>query len=1514
MKSRKYLLHGSALCIALALALCLLPVPRGLTAYAETPDSDVFVPGLVPEEFALDYPVFVEADGIQSTSVLPATYGFTRGSDGRLNVLGQSAVKSQGSNGVCWAFAGVGAIEASLIKNGYGEQDLSEMHIAYSTSRYGASASDISNTAQGFNRTPDGGGNRSYFSAYMTRGTALGGSINEATDPYNESKIPFRALSDTEARGSLENKTYTARDYIFLTGAKSDTYPAQGSAADMRTIKEAVRSYGAVSVSMFYTGDPVVGTADETYFNKANNAYYLDAIQYTSDGFDRDTNHAVLIVGWDDNFPASSFNADHRPPGNGAWLVKNSWKGRWGGGDQGYYWQSYYDTNFPIHAYTVNGAEPYDRTQRVYEYEYRSAGSYWPQTSVARIYAVESGMESLKSVRMFLGGANTAVKIDVISSFTDFNGYTFPVSASEIEGSGSAEYPGWYTFDLDQPVPLGETGSKFAVVVRTAGEGLIPIGYDSSARAPAETSYTLKSNGILGSSDTNFSLKAITVPNTVESVSISPEAAEVNTGSETHFTATVIGENNPSQDVIWSVSGKRSANTKIENGVLTVAKNETSEALTVTARSRADSSKSGSAEITVKIPTYSITFNANGGSGAPAALTGLLGGSSAQLGSGIPTHASVSGKAVIFVGWTETPDPDISVYDADDTLPPYYSAGASYTVPERDVTLYALWGYDANRNGMADLWENTYTLAYDANGGNEGSAPAAQTGLLNGEKVTLSSGIPTHASVNGKAVMFVGWTEIRSSKVYIRGEALPSYYFSGEIYSMPAHDMTLYAVWQREPDPVNPTPSRLREHEAYITVADADVWEARKAPTAEMLAEGKQYYNAEMTYRITFDSLNEKNTFGAGIAVLSLYPSDTNDRSKAYDDQTALTEGANVSNWMHIPATNYVGSMPDRTAEGILSFRDGVIGHKSERRTDENGNYYCEYTISFSDIKAKPGDRFLVEIEPYIDSAGIVQMNLICDGSYRMIPTTDGHGGYIAIPGSGENIPASAVTAADIDGIVGQAITTPVAAKQIGGTSGGTFRLEGTLPVGLYLNAHTGIISGTPVEACSTAYAVTYITPDGKSTTSQMYHVIISSPDPSGTLDTYMGRFTVGDAEVYDMPQYYIKKLKLDAAPAGYNYYGAYVTVRFSYDETVPGMRPSGGGVVLKLGHSAGGPAYPSQSTMDKCVSVEYGVASILSYAGSMEYDANAEQIRYAVVYPGEDQLTMNTDEYGNKYFEFTVTLDGLLARPGDSFQIGMDAWYDNSGKSCLSIVGAGAFDQVISTSDNVDGFIVIPGGEDVISFRRDNVETDVIKALRWVGMDASVTGEPLDDGYDPSKTSDTVSVRLNGRPMPYNAANLSKAKELFKNISYEQLTYNGVNVLEVTDSADGLDIGGQFNISFGSDDSGNLTATMTLLKPTAVRMTMPDGSECLVATPGDVNLDGRMNANDWTTIMRYTLSANIPDDITDYPDFTLNGRPFDLWALLADMTNTEMEGSRKQMVNAVDWITIMKLLRSAWK
>lgn len=89
---------------------------------------------------------------------------------------------------------------------------------------------------------------------------------------------------------------------------------------------------------------------------------------------------------------------------------------------------------------------------------------------------------------------------------------------------------------------------------------------------------------------------------TVSTVTVAPATASVAKGASKVFTATVAGEGAVSNGVLWSVAGSSAvkAGTKIdENGNLTIASNETNTALTVTATSKQDGTKTGTAAVTV---------------------------------------------------------------------------------------------------------------------------------------------------------------------------------------------------------------------------------------------------------------------------------------------------------------------------------------------------------------------------------------------------------------------------------------------------------------------------------------------------------------------------------------------------------------------------------------------------------------------------------------------------------------------------------------------------------------------------------------------------------------------------------------------------------------------------------------------------------------------------------------------------------------------------------------------------
>ena len=169
--------------------------------------------------------------------------------------------------------------------------------------------------------------------------------------------------------------------------------------------------------------------------------------------------------------------------------------------------------------------------------------------------------------------------------------------------------------------------------------------------------------------------------------------------------------------------------------------------------------------------TYSVTYNANGGSGAPGTQTKTEN-VALTLSSTKPTRSGYT-----FKGWATSSTATVASYQP----------GSSYTANAK-VTLYAVWSKNPSQ----------YTVSYNANGGS--GAPPSQT-KTEGVALTLSATKPTRSGYT-----FLGWSTSST--------AISATYSAGGSYTANA-GATLYAVWSCN----HTTTSRV-----YVTGCD---WEQR---------------------------------------------------------------------------------------------------------------------------------------------------------------------------------------------------------------------------------------------------------------------------------------------------------------------------------------------------------------------------------------------------------------------------------------------------------------------------------------------------------------------------------------------------------------------------------------------------------------------------------------------------------------------------------------------------------------
>ena len=434
-------------------------------------------------------------------------------------------LRSQGKEGLCWAFSALGTIETYMIRHGKSDlkgvagvkdTDYSELHLGYFA--YHQTKDPVLGDRGDTLSLNDGesvlaGGNQLIAAMSMSAGKGI---ADESVFPYELSE----SISENRSAFS-EDKAYDENVAAF-----SDLYMINRE-NNSRQVKQAIMENGAVSVSYY---------SDDSNYNAVYHSYYGN--EKTK------TNHAVMIVGWDDDFSAEYF--DKRPEGDGAWLIRNSWLDERKNpfsetfGKTGYFWISYYDTSLSENVYSfearsedITPLNNYHYTNSIYGY-----GSY-DVDAYSNVYTVSAGAdkEILKSVRLFLQSGQSDFEIEIYKGVEEGKD---PSSGKLIQGATTrrkADFSGIYTVDLNEPVEL-YAGERFAVVVKTDGrvyhEKPLSLSFATATAGinPGESFYLYKNSWkdfstLTNSDHGNFCIYALTENGSDERDRIGGEKAVV---------------------------------------------------------------------------------------------------------------------------------------------------------------------------------------------------------------------------------------------------------------------------------------------------------------------------------------------------------------------------------------------------------------------------------------------------------------------------------------------------------------------------------------------------------------------------------------------------------------------------------------------------------------------------------------------------------------------------------------------------------------------------------------------------------------------------------------------------------------------------------------------------------------------------------------------------------------------------------------------------------------------------
>ena len=296
-----------------------------------------------------------------------------------------------------------------------------------------------------------GGGNYLIATAYLAR---WDGPIREEVDPYPEFHEDPTKQYQTSLYKEADSELHV-QDIAWLSPRKDSL--------DNNEIKDAVSKYGSVYSLM--------NNEYEHFTHDYRNYYYDDYID--PDDYRNDPGkypgHAVSIVGWDDNYPRSAFK--DTPPGDGAFICKNSW-GTWFG-DNGYFYISYYDQRLGRFDYNavVTGVSDNTRYNKIYDYDPFGPTGFLEYPDLDFVYMSNvfpkqgdtlDTDEDLKAVSFYTYNKKTPYEIYVIPDYKNkdsFSELSTPVATGEINSIG------YHTVEFEQPVKLAK-GTRFAVVVK----------------------------------------------------------------------------------------------------------------------------------------------------------------------------------------------------------------------------------------------------------------------------------------------------------------------------------------------------------------------------------------------------------------------------------------------------------------------------------------------------------------------------------------------------------------------------------------------------------------------------------------------------------------------------------------------------------------------------------------------------------------------------------------------------------------------------------------------------------------------------------------------------------------------------------------------------------------------------------------------------------------------------------------------------------------------------------------